>query len=482
MINPLYQYHECHPPPTHRRLPRHHSILHASCQDSSLSSAEKTHQSLSATALPVASSLTTPRNHDPLLKYLVLEEDNVRGTSRPLPITTIGYQDHFSLAAPSLTPTDTLRLPSEEGDVTGKLQQVPCVPHCRGHTPRGFFVKGAETRNLKALKESWCESVSSSATFSRPRRKSLTRTPSVQTQLVSLPATYTHSFCRSSFRRPIALPSTNLHHNDNHELSPPTARLLVASEAADGWCWKGDASVDPRSLFPLKGMTGRGRGDPHDTCVSDFSLSTSWSDEGEDAYWTPSEGSEGSFHDLGWSDESEASSLEHSWNDRSEGGEIIYHRCARNERLFVESQWSEESINEAKWSDGSESSFHEARWSEDFEGVSQAVSLSDSGIDGDTDHAEETEQQRGTDGDQEDRLREGAGGKAQDNRDSGVAYRWLNSFWSLEIGSSRPSAGENLVVTASRCLGRYLRRQRPSSPVRSPEAPLLPQVRPPPCA
>ena len=456
MINPLYQcLHDCPPPPPrpYGRMSLHHPIILPPPREFLPSSTGNAYQALNASTLPSTTSTTTTRDHDPRLQYLMLERDKIRGTSRSIPFTTIGHQDHLPHASYHLTPTDAPRLPSVQGYLKKELKEAPCVPHCQGHALPGIFVKSAEIDNLTPHRETWVESVSASATSSRPQRRNLARVPSLQSQMVSLPAEYsTHSLSHSSFRRPIALPPPHYRDDDNQELSPASARHLVSCEGAGGWGWRGDVLGAPHDTYPLNKVAKRDRGDPRDSYMSDFGQDLIWNDEGEECYWTPSEGSEGSF--ISWSDGSEESPLEYSWNEGNDG-------------FFLESQWSVESLHEAKWSEGT---FLEARWSEGYEGASHATSLSDSGIDGDIDPREGTERQRGNNeegiGDE--------GGIKEDNQDNGVAYRWLSSFWSLEIGSS---GGKNLVVTASRSLGRYLRKQRSASPLRHPDSPLRPQVR-----
>ncbi|KAG0713104.1 Guanine nucleotide exchange factor DBS [Chionoecetes opilio] len=206
---------------------------------------------------------------------------------------------------------------------------------------------------------------------------------------------------------------------------------------------------------------GKDRGDPRDACVSDLSRGTTYCDEGEEAYWTPSKGSDASFHDVIWSDGSEELSPEPSWNEGNEESEVSFHEPRRNEGFFLGSRWSEGSIHKARWSEGS---FHEASWSEGYEETSQTASFCDSDFDGALDP------HHGKYG-REAKIEADKGGIQEDPR-SGVAYRWQSSFWRLEVGSS---GEENLVVTASRCIGRYLRKQRSASPLRRPASPLLRQ-------
>lgn len=475
MINPLYQYLHDIPPasppplPPLARLSLKHSFLASSHHEHSLprstASTRKTNHTLYAASTPASTPLTTSRDHALSLGNGVLERDRISAAPRPL-ITTIDYQDHSALIPRCLTQPSQPPLSLCQGLLEGKLGDIPHAPQAQGPS---FSGSHSQTESIVPLREQWRESLPPTATPSRPSWRSLPRVPSLQAQVASLPAGYAgHSLFHAPFQRPIALPPPPSSLNyDNENLFPRTFRHHVGCEGKAGWGWREDAPTSPpmpassRTSFPdlpasppsflSGGVMKRGRGDQRSTGVRECSRSIPWSDEGEeDAYWTPSEGSEGSLHEARWSDCSDGSFHTPRWRAGSEGP-------GHGSRL------SEGFVQESRWSVGS---FHEFRWSEGSEGASQPASWSDSGIDGDVEEIEKRHRER-----EEETL---GGGEETENGESSVAYHWLTSFWGLEVASS---GGESLVVAAGRCLGRYLRKQRPASPHTCPASSFFPQVR-----
>lgn len=478
MINPLYQYLNDAPPTSSlTRLSLQHTFLDSSLLEHSFpgSTSKKTNHTLNAASTPDSSTSLT-RYHASCHHTLVHERDKISGASRPL--ATIDNQDHAPLNPRCLSHKhpDACRLPSCQGHLEWKLQDAFGTQSPQGHSHFTSFVEGSQSDNIPSLRK-WRESLPPSATSSRPTWRSLPRVP-LQAQVTSLPAGYaSHSFFHAHFQRPIALPPLSGRNYDNENLFPPSSRHYVDSEGVGGR-WKEDVPASPPLPAPSgssfrdfpalactssPGMMSRSRRS-QDATVRYLNQGIPWSDEGEeDAYWTPSEGSEGSLHEARWSDGSEGSFHTPRWNGGSEG--TYGSKWNEGNKGTYGSKWNDGPVRAVRWSEGC---LQEFRWSEDNDWASQDASWSDYGFDRDMEEVERRHRERKP----EEIFEDGIG---TENRESNVAYNWLTAFWGVESDSS---GGESLVVTAGRYLGRYLRVQRPASPLTCPATSLLPQVSP----